>query len=66
MTKLENKFLQNLENKEARTANITYKQEGVSCFEGQKSGIFDVQFLVGSSIGKVPCLHIAENPYRQF
>lgn len=37
-----------------RTANITYTQAGVLCFVGQKSGIFGVQFFVGSSELKIP------------
>ena len=38
---------------EARTANITYTQAGVSCFVGQESG-------------KKPCLRIAANRYLQY
>jgi len=38
--------------KEGRRHNITYTQAGVSCFVGQKSGIFEVQFFVGSSVVK--------------
>jgi len=34
--------------------NITYTQAGVSCFVGQKSAIFEVQFFVGSSLVKIP------------
>jgi hypothetical protein len=34
--------------------NITYTQAGVMCFVGQKSGIFEVQFFVGSSVVKCP------------
>ena len=40
--------------KEHRTHNITYMQAGVSCFVGQESGIFEVQFFVGSSVVKIP------------
>lgn len=40
--------------KEHRTHNITYTQAGVSCFVGQESGIFEVQFFVGSSVVKSP------------
>jgi len=40
--------------------NITYTQAGVSCFVGQESAKFKVQFFVGSSGGKNPCLRIAE------
>ena len=47
------------------TANITYTQAGVSCFVGQESGIFEIQFFVGSSVVKMPCLRIAENRYLQ-
>ena len=50
---------------EHRTDNITYTQAGVSCFVGQESGIFEIQFLVGSSVVKMPCLRIAENRYLQ-
>ncbi|MFA7650579.1 MAG: hypothetical protein WCY06_09650 [Flavobacteriaceae bacterium] len=35
-------------------ANITYTQAGVSCFVGQESGIFKIQFFVGSSVIKCP------------
>jgi hypothetical protein len=34
--------------------NITYTQAGVSCFVGQESAIFEVQFFVGSSVVKIP------------
>lgn len=34
--------------------NITYTQAGGSCFVGQKSAIFEVQFFVGSSVVKIP------------
>ena len=34
--------------------NITYTQAGGSCFVGQESGIFEVQFFVGSSVVKCP------------
>jgi hypothetical protein len=37
-----------------RTANITYTQAGVSCFVGQESAIFKVQFFVGSLVVKRP------------
>lgn len=37
-----------------RPANITYTQAGVSCFVGQLSGKFKVQFFVGSSVVKIP------------
>jgi hypothetical protein len=40
--------------REQRTANITYTQAGVSCFVGQVSGKFNVQFFVGSLVGKSP------------
>lgn len=40
--------------KEHRTDNITYTQAGVSCFVGQESGKFKVQFFVGSSVVKIP------------
>ncbi len=34
--------------------NITYTQAGVSCFVGQESGKFKVQFFVGNSVVKSP------------
>jgi len=34
--------------------NSTYTQAGVSCFVGQESGKFKVQFFVGSSVVKIP------------
>jgi hypothetical protein len=34
--------------------NITYTQAGVSCFVGQISAKFKVQFFVGSSVVKIP------------
>ncbi len=40
--------------KEHRSDNITYTQAGVSCFVGQKSAKFKVQFFVGSSVVKIP------------
>ena len=42
------------EEKEHRSDNITYTQAGVSCFVGQESGKFEVQFFVGSSVVKIP------------
>ncbi|MBL0308210.1 MAG: hypothetical protein IPP77_00470 [Bacteroidetes bacterium] len=36
------------------TANITYTQAGVSCFVGQESSKFKVQFFVGSLVVKIP------------
>jgi len=47
--------------KEHRSDNITYTQAGVSCFVGQESSKFKVQFFVGKLSGKNPCLRIAEN-----
>ena len=47
--------------KEHRSDNITYTQAGVSCFVGQESGVFEVQFFVGKFSGVNPCLRIAEN-----
>ncbi len=44
-----------------RPANITYTQAGVSCFVGQVSSKFKVQFFVGKFSGQNPCLRIAEN-----
>jgi len=46
--------------KEGRRHNITYTQVGVSCFVGQESAKFKIQFFVGSSVVKSPCLLIAE------
>jgi hypothetical protein len=40
--------------KEAHTHNITYTQAGFSCFVGQESAKFEVQFFVGSSVVKIP------------
>jgi len=34
--------------KEGRRHNITYTQEGVSCFVGKEGGKFKVQFFLGS------------------
>ncbi|NUM51439.1 MAG: hypothetical protein HUU48_10020 [Flavobacteriales bacterium] len=42
------------EEKEALGGNITYTQAGVSCFVGQVSAKFEVQFFVGSSVVKIP------------
>ena len=39
---------------EHRSDNITYTQAGVSCFVGQVSAKFKVQFFVGSSVVKIP------------
>jgi len=39
---------------EQRRHNITYTQAGVSCFVGQLSSKFKVQFFVGSSVVKIP------------
>ena len=50
--------------KEHRSDNITYTQAGVSCFVGQESGKFIVQFFVGKFSGKIPCLRIAESRYN--
>ncbi len=41
-----------LDEREHRSDNITYTQAGVSCFVGQASGKFKVQFFVGSSVVK--------------
>jgi hypothetical protein len=48
-----------LKKEEQRTANITYTQAGVSCFVGQESGIFEVQFFVGKFGARKPHLRIA-------
>jgi len=40
--------------KEGRRHNITYTQAGVSCFVGQESAKFEVQFFVESSVVKIP------------
>ena len=49
------------EDKEARTANIIYTQAGVSCFVGQESGKFKVQFFVGSLVVKSPAFAKRQN-----
>jgi hypothetical protein len=43
-----------MDEKEHRSDNITYTQAGVSCFVGQESGKFEVQFFAGSSVVKIP------------
>ena len=43
-----------MDSEKAHTANITYMQAGVSCFVGQESGKFKVQFFIGSSVVKIP------------
>jgi hypothetical protein len=40
--------------KKSTAANITYTQAGASCFVGQESAKFKVQFFVGSSVVKIP------------
>ncbi len=40
--------------KEHRSDNITYTQAGVSCFVGQESAKFKVQFFVGNLVVKIP------------
>jgi len=40
--------------KEHRSDNITYTQAGVSCFVGQESDKFEVQFFVESLVVKIP------------
>ena len=50
-TKTTNKLT---DEKEHRSDNITYTQAGVSCFVGQLSGKFKVQFFVGNSVVKIP------------
>jgi len=40
--------------KEHRSDNITYTQAGVSCFVGQVSDKFEVQFFVRNSVVKIP------------
>ena len=40
--------------KEHRSDNITYTQAWVSCFVGQKSGKFEVQFFVGKFSDIIP------------
>lgn len=49
--------------KEQRRHNITYTQAGVSCFFGQESAKFKVQFFAGKFSAKNPYLRIAENRY---
>ena len=39
---------------EHRSDNITFTQSGVSCFVGQESAKFEVQFFVASSVVKSP------------
>ncbi len=46
---------------EAPMPDITYTQAGASCFVGQKSALFEVQFFVGSSEVKIPALRLVEN-----
>lgn len=46
--------LTNNTKEEHRTDNITYTQAGVSCFVGQESAKFEVQFFVESSVVKIP------------
>jgi len=41
-----------VDKKEQRSYNITYTQAGVSCFVGQVSSRFKVQFFVVSSVAK--------------
>ncbi|WP_157971886.1 hypothetical protein [Pleomorphovibrio marinus] len=43
-----------MDREEHRSDNITYTQAGVSCFVGQVSDEFKVQFFVGSSVVKFP------------
>jgi hypothetical protein len=43
-----------MDREEHRNDNITYAQEGVSCFVGQESAKFEVHFFVGSSVVKIP------------
>ena len=40
--------------KEGRSASSTYTQAGVSCFVGQESAKFKVQFFVGNLVVKIP------------
>lgn len=40
------------ERRRSTCGNITYTQTGVSCFVGQESDKFKVQFFVGSSVVK--------------
>ncbi len=47
--------------KKGRRHNITYTQAGVSCFVGQESGKFKVQFFVGSSVVKRPAFAKRQN-----
>jgi hypothetical protein len=43
-----------LERRRSTCGNITYTQAGVSCFVGQVSDKFKVQFFVGNSVVKIP------------
>ena len=40
-------------------ANSTYTQAGVSCYVGQESAKFEMQYFVESSVLKNPCLRVA-------
>src|SRR5690606_26286465 len=57
--------LTNRQKTRSTAANITYTQAGVSCFVGQESSKFKVQFFVGKFSGVNPCLRIAENRWQQ-
>jgi len=45
---------QNMTEKEGRRHNSTYTQAGVSCFVGQESAKFEVQFFVGNLVVGIP------------
>jgi len=51
--------------KKTPAGNSTYPQAGVSCFVGQESSIFEVQFFVESSVVIAPAWGVAANRYRQ-
>lgn len=52
--RMQQKLIKPADEKEHRSDNITYTQAGVSCFVGQESGKFEVQFFVGSLVVKIP------------
>jgi hypothetical protein len=58
-------IVKKMDREEHRSGNITFTQAGVSCFVGQESGKFEVQFFVGKLSGKNPCQRIAESHWHQ-
>ncbi|MGI6342485.1 MAG: hypothetical protein ACOXZ9_05855 [Bacteroidales bacterium] len=49
--------------KETVATNSSYTQAGVSCFVGQGSAKFEVQFFVGSTVVKISCLRLVAKRY---